>query len=129
TGNRLTLPVSGTGSAGMEASIVNVVEPGDRVVVGVNGVFGMRLSDTVRRCGAEAVEVKADWGSPLALEVLAEAVEQAGRIKALVVVHAETSTGARQPIEGLSDLAHDHGGLLVVDAVTSLGGMPVEVDA
>ncbi len=129
TTNRLTLPVSGTGSAGMEAAIVNVVEPGDRVVVGVNGVFGTRLSDTISRCGAEPVEVKAEWGSIVPVEALRKAVSETDRLKAVVVVHAETSTGARQPLEELGEIAHSRGALLIADMVTSLGGIPVEVDA
>ncbi|HEY3281140.1 MAG TPA: alanine--glyoxylate aminotransferase family protein [Armatimonadota bacterium] len=128
TGNRLTLPISGTGSAGMEAAIANMVEPGDPVIVGVNGVFGQRLAETVRRCGGEAVEVSAEWGQPLNPSEVRQALSSVTRPKALVVVHAETSTGVLQPLEELSQMAHSWGALFIADTVTSLGGTPVEVD-
>jgi alanine-glyoxylate transaminase/serine-glyoxylate transaminase/serine-pyruvate transaminase len=123
TDNALTLPISGTGSAGMEASFVNVVNPGDVVVVGVNGVFGQRMTDVAARCGAEVVRVEADWGRPIDPEALAAAHPNP---KVIAVVHAETSTGVRSDIAPLRDLKGD--ALLLVDCVTSLGGIPVAID-
>ena len=128
TENRFTIAISGTGSAGMEAALVNVVEPGDAVVVGVNGVFGTRLADIVGRCGGKLVKLEAPWGQVFPLERFEEALKKEGKVKAVAVVHAETSTGAEQPLEGLGKLCREHGALLVVDTVTSLGGQPVEVD-
>jgi len=128
TTNPFTIAISGTGSAGMEAALVNVIEPGDKVIVGVNGVFGTRMADIVGRCGGTLVKLEAPWGQVFPRERLEEALRKEGKVKALAVVHAETSTGAQQPLEGLGQLCHDHGTLLVVDAVTSLGGVPVEVD-
>ena len=128
TENAFTIAISGTGSAGMEASLVNIVEPGDTVVVGVNGVFGTRLADIVGRCGGNLVKLEAPWGQVFPLEKIEEALKKEGKVKAVAVVHAETSTGAQQPLDGLGKLCHDRGALLVVDAVTSLGGLPVEVD-
>ena len=124
TDNPLTFALSGTGSAGMEASFVNVVNPGDVVVVGVNGVFGERMCAVARRCGAEVVRVEAPWGSPLDPEALLAAHPDPAVI---AVVHAETSTGVRNDV---GCLAHGKGNaLLAVDCVTSLGGIPVELDA
>jgi alanine-glyoxylate transaminase/serine-glyoxylate transaminase/serine-pyruvate transaminase len=128
TANPFTIAVSGTGSAGMEAALVNVVEPDDAVIVGVNGVFGTRLAEIVGRCGGRLVKLDAAWGQVFPLERIEEALKREGKVKAVAVVHAETSTGAQQPLEGLGDLCHRHGALLVVDAVTSIGGLPVEVD-
>lgn len=128
TRNRLTIPISGTGSAGMEAALVNLLEPGDTAVVGINGVFGERMFDIVGRTGAEPMAVRAEWGQPMDLNRIEEALKRA-RPRLLAVVHAETSTGVRQNLGGLAELAHRHGALLVVDAVTSLGGHPVSVDA
>ena len=123
TANALTLPISGTGSAGMEASFVNVVNPGDVVVVGVNGVFGQRMTDVAARCGAEVVRVEAEWGRPIDPEALAAAHPNP---KVIAVVHAETSTGVRSDIAPLRELKGD--ALLLVDCVTSLGGIPVAID-
>ncbi len=124
TDNPLTFPVSGTGSAGMEAAFVNLVNPGDVVVVGVNGVFGQRMCEVARRAGAQVVAVEAPWGEALDPEaVLAAHPEPA----IMAVVHAETSTGVRNDIEPLAQ-RHDRT-LLLVDCVTSLGGIPVEIDA
>jgi alanine-glyoxylate transaminase/serine-glyoxylate transaminase/serine-pyruvate transaminase len=128
TQNPFTIAISGTGSAGMEAALVNVIEPGDAVIVGVNGVFGTRMADIVARAGARLVKLEAPWGQIFPLERIEEALRKEGKVKAVAVVHAETSTGAQQPLEGLGKLCHDHGALLVVDTVTSLGGLPVEVD-
>jgi alanine-glyoxylate transaminase / serine-glyoxylate transaminase / serine-pyruvate transaminase len=128
TTHMFTIAISGTGSAGMEAALVNVIEPGDTVIVGVNGVFGTRMAEIVGRCGGKLVKLEVPWGQTFPLERFEEALEKEGKVKAVAVVHAETSTGAQQPLEGLGQLCHDHGALLVVDAVTSLGGIPVEVD-
>ncbi|HEX4423270.1 MAG TPA: aminotransferase class V-fold PLP-dependent enzyme [Kofleriaceae bacterium] len=128
TTNEMTLAMSGTGSAGMETVIVNLVEPGDRVVVAVNGVFGGRLAEVARRAGGEVTTVDTPWGRTVDRAALRAAIaERAPRLVA--VVHAETSTGALTPLDGLADEVHAHGGLLVVDCVTSLGGLPVEIDA
>ncbi|HYV56020.1 MAG TPA: alanine--glyoxylate aminotransferase family protein [Candidatus Nitrosopolaris sp.] len=129
TENPLTLPISGTGSAGMEAAIVNLVEPGDEVVVGVNGVFGTRLSEVVERAGGNAVRVEAPWGRIVRAEQIDAALRGCRRPRLVALVHAETSTGASQPLEDAVRLAHDHGALFLTDCVTSLGGAPVEIDA
>jgi alanine-glyoxylate transaminase/serine-glyoxylate transaminase/serine-pyruvate transaminase len=123
TANRLTLPVSGTGSAGMEAAFVNVVEPGDVVVVGVNGIFGERMCDVAARARAEVVRVEAPWGQPIDPQALLDAHPSP---KVIAVVHAETSTGVRNDVAGLGAGKGD--ALLLLDCVTSLGGIPVEVD-
>lgn len=128
TRNALTLPVSGTGSAGMEACFVNLVEPGDTVVIGVNGVFGERMCEVARRCGAEVVRVEAEWGRALDPAALLDAHRAHPGARVVATVHAETSTGIRNDIEPLSAL-QDTDTLLLVDAVTSLGGIPLEVDA
>ncbi len=128
TDNPLTFPVSGTGSAGMETAVVNLVEPGDRMVVAVNGFFGQRMVDVARRAGAAVTPAERPWGEVFDLQQLREAL-QAVRPKVLGIVHAETSTGAWQPLEGLGKLCHEFDTLLLVDAVTSLGGVPVEIDA
>jgi len=127
TGNELTLPMSGTGSAGMEACFVNLVEPGDTVIVGVNGVFGERMCEVARRCGAEIVRVDAPWGRALDPDALLTAQRAHPHARLLAVVHAETSTGVRNDIAPLRALA-DTDTLLVVDTVTSLGGIEVAVD-
>lgn len=126
TDNPTTFAVSGTGSAGMEAAMVNLLEPGDVAVVGIAGVFGRRMADVARRCGAQVREVRADWGSPLEAAHVAPLLDGA---KVLAFVHAETSTGMRQPVEELAALGRDAGAMIVLDAVTSLAGIPVEVDA
>jgi len=127
TNNRLTLPVSGTGSAGMEAAFCNTVEPGDRVLVCVSGLFGERMSDVAARCGADVARVDVEWGRIIEPEQV-EAALNARPAKVVAVVHAETSTGAWQPLEDIARIVHDRGALFVVDAVTSLGGVPVQVD-
>jgi alanine-glyoxylate transaminase/serine-glyoxylate transaminase/serine-pyruvate transaminase len=128
TENRMTFPVSGTGSAGMEFCFVNLIEPGDEVVIGVNGVFGGRMVDVAERCGAKVTKVEAPWGRIIEPAQIAAALE--GRKPKLVaIVHAETSTGALTPIPEISKLAHDAGALMLIDTVTSLGGCPVELDA
>lgn len=128
TQNEFTIPVSGTGSAGMETCFVNLVEPGDEVVVCINGVFGTRMADIVTRLGAKLVKVEAEWGRAVAPEAVEKALE-GRKPKIVAVVHAETSTGACTPLEDIACLASDAGALLLADTVTSLGGMPVSVDA
>jgi alanine-glyoxylate transaminase/serine-glyoxylate transaminase/serine-pyruvate transaminase len=123
TSNAMTLPISGTGSAGMEAAFVNVVEPGDPVVIGVNGVFGARMCDVAARCGAEVVRVDVPWGQPVEPDGLLEAHPAP---KLIAVVHAETSTGVRTDIAPLGAAKGD--ALLLVDCVTSLGGIEVDID-
>ena len=123
TANPLTLPVSGTGSAGMEAAFVNTVGPGDVVVIGVNGLFGERMCDVADRCGAEVVRVDAPWGQPLDPGSLAAAHPAP---KMIAVVHAETSTGVRNDVDQVAATKGD--ALLLADCVTSLGGIPVDID-
>lgn len=127
TGNALTIPVSGTGSAGMETCFVNMVEPGDEVVVCVNGVFGTRMADIVNRIGGKLIRVDAEWGRAIDPEAVRKAVK-GKKPKVLAVVHAETSTGACTPLQDLSALAKEAGALFLVDTVTSLGGIEVAVD-
>src|SRR5437588_531879 len=129
TENPFTIAVSGTGSAGMEAALVNLIEPGDRVIVGVNGVFGTRMADIVGRAGGQPVKIEAPWGQIIDAQSLEEALKQNGPVKAVALVHAETSTGAHQPLESVGPLCRRHGALLIVDTVTSLAGVPVQVDA
>jgi len=127
TENALTIPVSGTGSAGMETCFVNLVEPGDEVGVGVNGVFGTRMCDIVNRLGGKLTRVDAEWGRAIDPEAILKAVK--GRSPKLVaVVHAETSTGVCQPLEEIKRIAADAGALFLVDAVTSLGGVNIALD-
>lgn len=127
TTNSCTLPISGTGSAGMEACLVNLLRPGCRILVGLNGVFGTRLADVARRSGADVTAVPQPWGRTLDTEALARAA--AGKRYDLVCcVHAETSTGVLQPLAPLRELADQLGALLLVDTVTSLAGVPVELD-
>ena len=128
TTNQFTIAISGTGSAGMETAIVNLVEPGDTVIVGVNGVFGSRLATIVERCGGQVIRIEAPWGRIIEPEAIEAAIRRSGPVKAVVLVHAETSTGAWQPIEPVGRICRAHDVLFIVDAVTSLGGMPVEVD-
>lgn len=128
TKNALTFPVSGTGMAGMECIATNLIEPGDEVIVCVNGVFGTRMKDVMERCGAQVHAVEAPWGEVFALEQLKAALDQHPKVKLVGIVHAETSTGAHQPLEGFADLVHERGAMLIVDAVTSLGGHELRVD-
>lgn len=127
TENTLTIPVSGTGSAGMETCFVNLVEPDDEVVVCVNGVFGTRMTDIVQRLGGRLTRVDGEWGRAIDPEKVRDAVKGKNP-KLLAVVHAETSTGACTPLDDLADIAHEAGALFLVDMVTSLGGMDVAVD-
>ena len=126
TENQMTMAISATGSAGMEATVVNLIEPGDGMTVCVNGVFGGRMADVAERAGAEVTQVERPWGEVFTVDDLAPALEK--KPKVVGIVMAETSTGAHQPLEEISKAVHDAGALLLVDAVTSLGGMPVEVD-
>lgn len=127
TENKMTMAISGTGSAGMEACVVNLVEPGDRMIVGVNGVFGGRMADVAQRAGAEVSILERGFGEVFSTDEVADAVAQ-HRPKVVGLVHAETSTGALQPLEEIAQVVHDAGALLLVDCVTSLGGLPVAVD-
>lgn len=127
TENPMTMAISATGSAGMEATVVNLIEPGDTMVVCVNGVFGGRMADVAERAGATVIRVERPWGEVFTVDDLRPVLEQ-HRPKVVGIVMAETSTGASQPIPEISELVHQFDGLLLVDAVTSLGGMPVEVD-
>jgi alanine-glyoxylate transaminase/serine-glyoxylate transaminase/serine-pyruvate transaminase len=128
TANRFTIAISGTGSAGMEAAVVNLVEPGETVIVGVNGAFGMRLATMVERGGGKAIRIEAPWGQVIEPDAIETALQRSGSVKAVALVQAETSTGAWQPLEAVSALCRSYNALLIVDAVTSLGGLPVEVD-
>jgi alanine-glyoxylate transaminase / serine-glyoxylate transaminase / serine-pyruvate transaminase len=128
TDNQLTIPVSGTGSAAMEATLANTVEPGDVVLVGVNGYFGLRLLDMAQRYGADTRSIQKPWGQAFDLAELRSAME-AHRPSILALVHAETSTGARQPLEGVGDLCREFDCLLLLDTVTSMGGVPLFLDA
>jgi alanine-glyoxylate transaminase/serine-glyoxylate transaminase/serine-pyruvate transaminase len=127
TKNRLALPMSGTGSAGMETCFVNLIEPGDAVLIGVNGVFGTRMVDVAQRCGAQVDTVEAEWGTALDAQAFKTALGKK-KYKVVALVHAETSTGVLQPLDDIAKLVRESGALLLVDAVTSLGGAPVRVD-
>ncbi len=128
TENRLTISVSGTGSAGMEAAFVNLVEPGDTVLVCVNGVFGNRMSDIVERIGGRLERIDRPWGEVFDPAEVESALERNPSISVVAIVHAETSTGAHQPLEAIATLCRERGVLLLVDAVTSLGGEELDID-
>ncbi|MGA2265160.1 MAG: aminotransferase class V-fold PLP-dependent enzyme, partial [Phycisphaerae bacterium] len=128
TRNQLTLAVSGTGSAGMETCVVNLIEPGDAMLVCVAGVFGQRMKDVAQRAGAKVTAIEVPWGQVFTAEQMQEAIRKNGPFKLVGIVHAETSTGAAQPIEPISRAVHEAGALLLVDTVTSLAGMEVDVD-
>jgi alanine-glyoxylate transaminase/serine-glyoxylate transaminase/serine-pyruvate transaminase len=128
TQNEMTFPVSGTGSAGMEFCFVNLIEPGDSIIIGVNGVFGTRMCDVAERCGARVTRVESPWGQIITPQQIAEALKQTPKPKLVTIVHAETSTGALTPVDEISKLAHNAGALFLLDTVTSLGGCPVYVD-
>ncbi|NCO39868.1 MAG: alanine--glyoxylate aminotransferase [Armatimonadetes bacterium CG_4_10_14_3_um_filter_66_18] len=128
TKNELTLAVSGTGSAGMETCVVNLIEPGDKMLVCIAGVFGQRMTDVARRAGATVTTIDVPWGQVFTAEQVQAAISQSGPFKVVGIVNAETSTGAAQPIPEISKVVHDAGSLLLVDTVTSLGGMEVDVD-
>lgn len=127
TQNELTFSVSGTGSAGMETCLVNLLEPGDEAIICIHGVFGGRMADIAERCQAKVTKVEAKWGTAIDPKAVQAAVSK-GKPKLVAIVHAETSTGVRQPLEEISKIVHDAGALLVVDAVTSLGGIDLRVD-
>jgi alanine-glyoxylate transaminase/serine-glyoxylate transaminase/serine-pyruvate transaminase len=127
TRNEMTFPVSGTGSAGMEFCCVNLIEPGDEVVIGVNGVFGGRMVDVAERCGAKVTKVESPWGRIIEPDQIAAALK-GRKVKLVGIVHAETSTGALTPVEEIAKLAHDAGALMLLDTVTSLAGCPVRID-
>lgn len=128
TRNELTLAVSGTGSAGMETCVVNLIEPGDKMLVCIAGVFGLRMKDVAERTGAVVTTIDVPWGQVFTAEQIENALEEHGPFKVVGIVHAETSTGAAQPLEAISRMVHNAGTLLLVDTVTSLGGMRVDVD-
>lgn len=127
TKNELTFAVSGTGSAGMETCVVNLVEPGDPMLVCINGVFGKRMADVAERCRAEVSIIETEWGKAFTPDEVKQALKK-HRAKVVGIVHAETSTGVCQPLEDISKIVHDAGALLLVDTVTSLAGMKVDVD-
>ena len=128
TRNAFTIPLTGTGMAGMECCLANLLEPGDNVVIGVAGFFGGRMAEICRRLGAQVTEVHAEWGRILEPEQFADALKPMKSVKLVGCVHAETSTGIHQPLEPIVALAHQQGALFLADAVTSLGGLPVEID-
>jgi alanine-glyoxylate transaminase/serine-glyoxylate transaminase/serine-pyruvate transaminase len=128
TENKLTIPISGTGSAAMEAAIANMVEPGDPVLICINGYFGARLVDMAERYGAQVQTIHRPWGEVFTSEEVVEALEKLPA-KVVGIVHAETSTGALQPLDEIARVVHEHGALLLVDAVTSLGGVSIGVDS
>ncbi len=127
TSNRVAFPVSGTGSAGMQTMVDTLIAPGDRVICGVCGLFGVRMADALARRGADVVTVEAPWGRAIPTGALLDAAREPFR--ALFVVHAETSTGVVQPLDGLADACRAHDALLLIDCVTSLGGVPLDLDA
>lgn len=127
TQNELTIPVSGTGSASMEAALCNFIEPGDEVVIGVNGYFGERLCNMAGRYGAVIRRIEKPWGTVFSPDEIEHELQQKPA-KLVALVHGETSTGALQPMDGMADVVHGHGGLLLIDCVTSLGGVPVKID-
>ena len=128
TKNELTVAMSGTGSAGMETACVNMIERGDKVIICTHGVFGTRMVDVAERCGAEVVTVSAPMGKPIDPEDVARAIKDNPDAKVVGIVHAETSTGVLQPLDDIAKAAHGAGMFVLVDAVTSLGGMEVPVD-
>jgi alanine-glyoxylate transaminase/serine-glyoxylate transaminase/serine-pyruvate transaminase len=127
TKNKLTIPVSGTGSAAMEASIANFIEPGTSVLICINGYFGNRLLDMAKRYGGDVDAIYRPWGKVFSPKEIREALITRPA-KVVAIVHAETSTGALQPLDEIAQIVHNQGGILVVDAVTSLGGVPLRVD-
>jgi len=128
TSNKLTLAVSGTGSSGMETCVVNLIEPGDKMLVCIAGVFGIRMTDVAKRAGADVTTIEVPWGQVFEPEQIQKAIDENGPFKVVGIVHAETSTGAGQPIQLISKIVKASGALMLVDAVTSLAGMEVDVD-
>ncbi len=129
TQNETTFAISGTGSAGMQAALANVLEPGDTAIIGIHGFFGVRMAEMARRLGANVIEVEETWGAALDPEQLIDAHRSHPDARVVSVVHGETSTGAHQPLTELGAYLRETETLLVVDAVTSLGGVPVDLDA
>jgi len=127
TENFLTIPVSGTGSAAMETAVVNMVEPGERALICINGYFGARIAEMAQRYGAEVRTINKAWGEVFSPEEIEQALHEFPA-RVVAIVQAETSTGALQPLEEIINLVHAHGGVIIVDAVTSLGGIPLKVD-
>jgi alanine-glyoxylate transaminase/serine-glyoxylate transaminase/serine-pyruvate transaminase len=127
TQNDLTMPMSGTGSAGMETLMVNLLQPGDSVLIGVNGVFGTRMCEVARRCGAQVFPVERPWGEAFTTQDFRK-VAAGRKFRALFVVHAETSTGVLQPLEGFRELADELGAFFAIDCVTSIAGLPIDLD-
>jgi alanine-glyoxylate transaminase/serine-glyoxylate transaminase/serine-pyruvate transaminase len=125
----LVLPLQATGTSGMEAGLANLLEPGETAIVGVNGFFGRRIAEIAGRCGAEVIPVEADWGQHVPTERLLEALDRHPGARVVAVVHAETSTGVEQPVAELGHALADRDTLLMVDCVTSLGGVELDVDA
>jgi alanine-glyoxylate transaminase/serine-glyoxylate transaminase/serine-pyruvate transaminase len=128
TENKLTMPVSAPGSAGMETCFANLVEPNDEVIVCINGVFGTRMKENITRFGGKAIVVNDDWGAAVSVDKVEQTIKENPNAKILAFVHAETSTGARSDAKALCKLADDNGLISIVDAVTSLGGSELEVD-
>jgi len=128
TKNRLTIPMSGTGSSGMETCFVNVLEPGDKVIIGVNGVFGVRMADVASRCGAEVVRIDEKWGNHIEPERVIDTLKKHKDAKVMAIVHAETSTGVLQPLEDIGSFIQGADTLFLVDTVTSLAGCELKVD-
>ena len=127
TENKMTMAISGTGSAGMECCVVNLIEPGDKMIACQNGVFGGRMADVAERSGADVLKLERPFGEVFSPDEIAAAIDQ-HKPKVVGIVHAETSTGALQPLEEISKIVHNAGALLLVDCVTSLAGLPVDVD-
>jgi len=128
TPNPFTIALTGTGMAGMESCFANLIEPGDTAVIGVHGFFGERMVEIAGRYGANVVRVDSEWGIPLDPAGIGDAAAYAGKVKLIACVNAETSVGVRQPLEPIAEIARTHDALFLVDAVTSLGGLPVDVD-
>lgn len=128
TENRLTIPVSGTGSAGMETSFVNVLEAGDKAVIGINGVFGERMADVAARCGAEVIRIDEEWGNIIDPNRIIDTLKKHPDAKVFAIVHAETSTGAKQPLEEIGKILKERDTIFLVDTVTSLAGCELKVD-
>src|SRR5215510_15589866 len=129
TTHNWTLPLPATGTAGMEAAFCNVVEPGDRVVIVVNGFFGGRMVEIAARCGADVQRIDVPWGQPVLPEIVAQALSAQSQVKAVGVVHAEASTGVLSPLQEIAQVVHHYNALLIVDAVTSIGGVELAVEA
>ena len=128
TSNEATLAMTGTGMAGMETCLGNLIEPGDNVIIGVCGFFGGRMVEIAERLGANVTRIDGEWGRPIDANRFHEAAAAIGNIRLIGCVHAETSTGVRQPLGEIGKIASEFGALFLVDAVTSLGGIPVELD-